>query len=196
LATDPIDPSRGRPVDQAAAAAMEEAMKKNAFDVLRHLTPDQLIPANPQSEVIKGSALPPSGWMHAPAHFEVYAAADKRLTKAAEMAGIMVTKVDKVLAFLVQGTKIVVIKATHKNDPAGIPVNRYAGSSSAWINLITLLSEPGLTVPTGYREQYEVAFVPEGSPLWPGLAIDLGSPKDHRREYKRKAGPSPDHETP
>jgi len=191
LATDPVDPFRGRSDDQAAREAMDRAMKevlnRNPFDVLRNLSPDQIIPANPKAEIIKGTANPAGGWLHSPGHFEGFAATDERLTNVSALAGMPVTQVEKVLAFLIKGTKIVVIKPTYSNDPTGIPVTRTAGASSVWINLITLLAEPRLTVPTGYRVRYEVAYVPEGSPLWPGICLDLDSPKERRRKSPKKA---------
>jgi len=92
---------------------------------------------------------------------------------------------------------VLVIQAASADDLTAIAVNRYIGSSSIWINLIDLLGEAGLMVKTGYRERYAAAFVPEGSPLWPGLVIDLSHSKQRRVEsgYKKKATPAEATET-
>ncbi|HYG57730.1 MAG TPA: hypothetical protein VD902_06645 [Symbiobacteriaceae bacterium] len=47
----------------------------------------------------------------------------------------------------------------------------------------------GLTIESGYKERFDVAYVPQGSPLWPGLVIDLSQPWDRRVDAKKK-GPN------
>jgi hypothetical protein len=59
-------------------------------------------------------------------------------------------------------------------------------ASAVFINLISLLGDAGETVETGYRERFEAAYVPKGSPLWPGLVIDLSQPKERRQEPTTK----------
>jgi hypothetical protein len=40
-------------------------------------------------------------------------------------------------------------------------------------------------VDSGYRELYEVNYVPKSSPLWPALMINLGDRRDRRLKPKR-----------
>ncbi|HEY3364663.1 MAG TPA: hypothetical protein VGK74_06390 [Symbiobacteriaceae bacterium] len=181
-----VNPGQVEEAIQAAAAAKEEILSKSTHDRLMGVTPEDIITQNTETEVIKGTAYPSGCWMHAPAHFELFAAADRRLTRVAGLAGLNVKKVEKVNPKLVKGTKLLVIQAASTNDLTAVPVNRYARQSSIWINFIDLLGDAGLTLETGYREWYDVAFVPEGSPLWPGLVIDLGQPKERRLEKKKK----------
>ena len=121
------------------------------------------------------------------ANLELFAACDRRLTKVVGWAGLNIKRVERVLPSLVRGTELLVIQAAATDDLTAFAVNRYTGSSSIWVNLIDLLSNAGLTVETGYRARYEVAYVPKGSPLWPGLVIDLSQSKERRVEsgYKK-----------
>ena len=138
--------------------------------------------------MIKGTAHRPGGWLHAPANLELFAACDRRLTRVAGWAGLNIKRVERVHPSLVRGTELLVIQAAATDDLTAVAVNRYTGSSSIWVNLINLLSNAGLTVETGYRARYVVAYVPKGSPLWPGLVIDLSQSKERRVEsgYKKK----------
>jgi hypothetical protein len=171
----------------AAVTAKEEILARSTVDALMNVRPEDLVEADPHSEVIKGSANRSGGWLHAPAHLALFAAADKRLTRVANQEGIMVKKVERVLPKLIKGTRLLVIKAAKTEDLSAIPVNRYGGSP-VFINLISLLGEAGETVETGYRERFEAAYVPKGSPLWPGLVIDLSQPKERRQEPTTKKG--------
>jgi hypothetical protein len=171
------------PADQvirAAVAAKEEILARSTVDALMNVRPEDLVEADPHSEVIKGPANRSGGWLHAPAHLALFAAADKRLTRVAHLDHIMVKKVERVLPKLIKGTRLLVIKAAQTEDLSAIPVNRY-GASPAFINLISLLGEAGETVETGYRERFEVAYIPKSSPLYPGLVIDLSQPKERRQ---------------
>ena len=103
----------------------------------------------------------PGGWLHAPTQLELFAAADRRLTRVAGLAGLHIKRVEKVLPILVRGTKLLNVQATATDDLTATPVNRYTGSSRIWMNLVDLLGEAGLTVETGYRERNEVAYVPQ-----------------------------------
>jgi hypothetical protein len=146
-------------------------------DALMNVRPEDVVDADPHAEVIKGSANRPGGWMHAPAYMELFAAVDKRLTRLAKLEGINVKRVERVLPKLIKGTRLLVIKAAKTEDLSAIPVNRYGGSA-VFINLMSLLGEAG--------ERFEVAYVPKGSPLWPGLVIDLSQPKERRQEPTTK----------
>lgn len=185
-----LDPALTEKIKQAAAAANEEVLSRTTLETLLHVSPEDLIERNPDREVIKGTAYHSGGWQHAPAQWELFAAADKRLTRVANWAGLNTKRVERVHARLVKGTKLLIIQAASPDDLTAFPVIRYGGSSSIWINLIELLSETGLTVETGYRERYDVAYVPKGSPLWPGLVIDLSQSQERRMEsgFKRKKG--------
>jgi len=181
---DPAPAEKGK-----APAAHPEVLSKRTLDLLLNLSPDDLIRLNPDPEVIKGRARRPGGWLHAPAHFELFAATNRRLTRVAEWANLHISRVDRVQVSLIKGTKLLIIQAALTEDLTAIVVNRYAGSSSIWINLIDLLAEAGLTVQTGYRERYEVAYVPKESLVWPGLVIDLGQSKERRVESGAKKKP-------
>lgn len=181
MAVDKAAEQRKADLVRQAAAIKEEVLSQDALSALLKVTADDLVGPNPESEVIKGGAHRSGGWLHAPAHLELFAAADRRLTRVANWAGMTVRQVERVHARMVRNTKLVVLQAASPDDLTAIPVNRY-DTSSAWINLIQLLGEAGLVVATGYREKYDVAFVPRGSALWPGLVIDLGQPLERRVE--------------
>lgn len=160
----------------------EEKLAPSLYDALVNGRPEDLIQANPAAEVLKGTMRYSCGWLHGPAHLELLAAADRRLTRVAELSGMVVRKVERVRACLLRGTKVVVIHPVGDTDRTGEPVRRYDGNSSAWINLFALLGENGLTVESGYKERYEVSYIPKNSPFWPGLAIDLGQVKERRKK--------------
>jgi len=185
-----LDPALVEQVKLAAAAAKEDVLSRRTLDALLNLSPADIIRRDPDSEVIKGNAHRPGGWLHAPANLELFAACDRRLTQVAGWATLNIKRVEKVTPVLVKGTKLLVIQAAATDDLTAVPVNRYAGTSSIWMNLVDLLSDAGLTVETGYRERFEVAYVPKGSLLWPGLVIDLSQSKERRVEsgYKKKKG--------
>jgi hypothetical protein len=176
----------------AVAAAKDVVLNKSALDALMNTKPEDLIAPDSDAEVIKGRAKRSGCWAHSPAMLDLFAAADKRLTRVANWAGMNVKRVEKVHARLIPGTKLVIIKAAPVEDLTAIPVNRYG--TAVTINLISLLAEHGLTVETGYRERYDVAYIPRESPHWPGLVIDLTDVKERRLESeskKEKGAPPP-----
>ena len=176
-------------IDQAAAQ-MEEILDQAILDVLNKTTPDQLIGVDPAKDLPKGTAYPASTWIHGPGHVELLAMADERLTRVANMklaeGEAQVNRVEKVIAKLVPGTKILTLRPAPAEDMTAVPVTRYEGQSGAWINLFALLKSANLTVDSGYREMYLVHYMPKSSPLWPALMIDLGARKDRRLEPSRK----------
>lgn len=179
-----FDPETVKRVMEAAAAAKNEVLHQSALDALMNTTPEELIAPEKDPEVIKGNARRSGCWLHAPALLNLFAAADKRLTRVARLDKIEVRRVERVRPRLVPGTKLVILKAAHAEDLSAIPVNRYGRAVT--VNLITLMSEHGLTVEPGYRERFEVAYIPEGSPHWPGLVFDLDDVKERRKESASK----------
>lgn len=178
------------PATAPAAAQMEEILDQTILDVLNRTTPDQLIGVDPTKDLPKGAAYPACTWVHGPGYVELLAMADERLTRVANMKRgpneAQVNQVDKVIAKLVPGTKILTLRPAPAEDMTAVPVTRYDGQSGAWINLFALLKSAGLTVDSGYREMYLVHYMPKSSPLWPALMIDLGARKDRRQEPTRK----------
>lgn len=170
--------------------ARREILPKSTIDALLNTRPEELISANREAEVIKGNANRSGCWITSPGKVEFFAAADRRLTRVAEWDTINVRQVEKVHAHLVPNSKLVIIKAARESDLTAIPVSRYG--SSAMFNLITLLAEHNLTVQTGYKERYDVAYVPRESPLWPALVIDLDDPQERRILPKRAAPVKPE----
>jgi hypothetical protein len=167
---------------EAAAAASDEVISKSLLDTVLNANPEDLITADPDPEVLKGSARRSGGWVHSPGHLEMFAAAHRRLVRVSNEQGIPGNHIGQVQAFIIPGTRILIIKGAHKNDLTAIPVSRYKGSSGAWINLFHLLAKVGLTVDTGYKEQYDIAYIPKASRLAPGLMIDLSDRKDRQLE--------------
>jgi hypothetical protein len=172
---------------------MEEILDQTVVDFLNNVTPDQLIGADSTQELQKGTAYPASAWLHGPGHLELLAMADQRLTRVenmkraneAEATQAQVHQVDKVIAKLVPGTKMLILRSAPAEDKTAVPVKRYKRGSSAWINLFKLLKTAKPTVDSGYRELYEVNYVPKSSPLWPALMINLGDRRDRRLKPKR-----------
>ena len=175
---------------EAVAAAKHEVLQKSALDALMNTKPEDLIGPDEDPEVIKGNARRSGCWVHSPAMVDLFAAADKRLTRVAAWADIKVKRVERVHARLVPGTKLVVLKGARADDLSALPVNR--NGTTVTINLITLLSENGLTIETGYRERFEIAYIPKESPLWPGLFFDLGDAKERRKASAKKAAAQTD----
>lgn len=174
----------------AAAAAKEEVLSKTTLEALINARPETLIAPNIDGEQRRGNANRSGGWLHSPAHLELFAVADQRLTRIATEGEVTRKKVERVHCRLIPGTKLVIIKPAAANDLTALPVTRYAKSSSAWINLISLLEGPGLAVETGYRERYDAAYIPEASPLAPGLVIDLSRTLERRTEPAKKSSKS------
>lgn len=187
-----LDPEMVKQVMEAVAAAKEEVLSRSTFEALINTRPEDLIAPDPDSEVIKGNARAPGGWIHSPAILDLFASADKRLTRVSDWMGMSVKRVEKVKPNLVRGTKLLILKPAKEGDLTAIPVVR--SGTSVTINLITLLGEHGLTVETGYRERFDIAYLPKESPLWPGLFLDLADVKERRRDSspKKAAGAQPD----
>ncbi|HEY3365777.1 MAG TPA: hypothetical protein VGK74_12040, partial [Symbiobacteriaceae bacterium] len=125
-------------------------------------------------------------WVHAPAVVQLSALAYTRLGNVAAMAGLKVKVVPKVQAKIIGKAKVLLLRAAADTDRTAYEVHRYTRSAGGWVNLFELLGSYGLTVETGYRERFDVLYVPKGSPLWPGLMIDLGAPTERRLEPKKK----------
>lgn len=180
----PLYPETIKRFMEAAAAAKEEVISKSALDALMNTQPEELIAPDAEGEVIKGKARPSGCWARSPALFEFCAAADKRLSLTGKWAGFEAKRIQKVQARLVPGARVVTIKPASVDDLTAIPVHRYG--SGATINLVSLLGQHELKVETGWRERYDVAFIPKGSPHWPGLFIDLNAVKERRKESEPK----------
>lgn len=182
----PTDPKKEDLLAAANAAPGSEVLTKTTADALLNIKPEDMIAPSPDAEVIKGNAYRSGGWLHSPAHLELFAAADKRLLRCAAQMGMPVNRIDRVKAILVRGTKLVVIRPAAEGDLSAIAVSRSPKSSAVMINLVQLLAPAGLTVQMGWRERFEAAYVPKGSPLWPGLVIDLSQPTERRQEPVKK----------
>ncbi|HYF77305.1 MAG TPA: hypothetical protein VD973_09245 [Symbiobacteriaceae bacterium] len=174
-----------------------EILDKATLDALNNADPSELIGPMPFEEAPKGTAYNSSGWLHSPAHLELLAVANSRLTRIANVGRdadeeVLAKQVDRVWARLIPGTMIVVIKASPARDLTAIPVTRYEGESSAWINLFPLLGPRRLTGDRGFRELFDILYVPKTSRLWPALFLDLSKPQDRRREPTRKKNEHPE----
>jgi len=168
MANDPTSPGRGQsPIQQAAAAAMQEVLSKTTLDALLNTSPAEVIKPTPEAETVKGSANRPGGWLYGPAQFGLFANADKRLTRLSAIEGRPLKQVEKVQPELIKGRTVLILRTAPAEDLTAIPVRRYPGQSGAWINLYSLPGPAGLTVQTGYRELYDIAWVPKESPFWP-----------------------------
>lgn len=176
--------AQAKPDKTQAPAQMEEILPQTITVALNNATPDQLIGATPGAEVIKGNTHGPVAWRHAPALLQFLATADRRLTKVARQSGINVPKVERLHAYLLKGTQLLILKPAPSTDTTAYEVKRFT-RSGAWVNLFPLLGETKYTIETGWKDRFDVAFIPETSPLWPGLIIDLNSPKERRSESKK-----------
>lgn len=179
-----LDPRVIEKVLKALAAAKEDVLNGKTMEALLKAKPEDLVGPDVEAEVLKGNANPAGGWIHSPAMMRFFAAADKRLTRVANWAGMPVKRVAKVHARLLRGTKLLIITPGNPEDLTAIPVNRRA--SAAMFNLLPLLGEAGLAVEKGYRELYDVSYVPKESSLWPALVIDLDQVKERRLEPTAK----------
>jgi len=174
----------------AGAAAKEEVLRATMLNALLNATENDLILPDPEAEILKGSANRASAWKHSPAMLEVNAATDRRLVVVGRLLGMTGNKVLRVHARVVKGTRIVTLRPADENDLTAIPVNRYAGNSSAWINLITLLGPLGLTEEPNYKVRFEIAYSPKASKLWPCLVFDLDQPLARRKTSKKAPIPA------
>jgi hypothetical protein len=176
-------------IRDAAAAAMEETISKSALEAVLNVDPKTLFTSEPDPDLRKGTAKGSKTWVHAPGQVELLALAASRLVKVSNQQGIPGNRIEKVQAYVIPGSKVLVIKGAPATDLTAITIRRRKKSSSVWINCFTALAKAGLTVDTGYMELYNVAYLPNNSPLWPGLLIDFGSRLDRQVEPppKKKA---------
>jgi len=170
----------------AATAPLSETVSKNMADLLLKAKEADLKGPAHDLEIAKGNAKPPTAWVTAPAKLELSALADRRLSKIASWAGTPVKLVARVHARIVGESKVLLLKPAPDSDRTATPVARYEGNSGAQLNLYDLLASHGLTIATGYRERFDVFYVPQGSALWPGLVIDLGVVKERRAVRGKK----------
>lgn len=175
---------------QAGEAAMKRVLGQSTKEILKNVTLADLIAPNAKSDAVKGNANEPGGWLHAPANLELFASADRGLTTVGNLDNIPGKQMERAMAWLVPGTHLLILKGAKAKDLSALPVNRWASASGAWINLFTLLADAGLTVETGWRERYDIAYVEEDSPLYPALVMDLSQPVERRAEpvSKKKSG--------
>ncbi|HWI50621.1 MAG TPA: hypothetical protein VNT01_00590, partial [Symbiobacteriaceae bacterium] len=164
-------------VELQAPAAMEEVIDSSFADLLKNAKPEDLVGTTPDAEVRKTTALPSNCLIYSPGNLQMLSVAYGRLVRT---AGPQVKHVNRVNAHFVKGTKILVIQPAPDTDLTAYEVKRY-DSSSAWINLSDLLLEYKLAVETGWKERYAVAYIPKGSPLGKGVAIDLGAVKERSK---------------
>jgi len=192
-------PESGRGADDAMkkafAAAMRETLDEADTQALLSVRPEDRIKPDSLAEKYSANTNPSSGWMHARARLEIMAVADQRLTRIANYMEIPGDLVERVHAELIKGTKLVVVKPALPNDFSALAVTR-PGGSSAWVNLIDLLSPVNLTVKTGYKKLYTMNYVPEGSPYYPALVINLAKVLDTKRFSASKTSTKPTEPVP
>lgn len=172
-------------VQAEAAPTTDEVLDQDLYDALMNATPEDLIAPDPTAEAPKGNTLPSTGWLHSPARLELLATADDRLARVAELIDPHFGRVERVHVRLLKGSKRIILTPARANDLSALPVKRYETNAGAWVNLFTLLGPKKMTEETGYKARYDVALIPEGSPLGKGLVIDLGKRKERRKESKK-----------
>ncbi|MDB4897902.1 MAG: hypothetical protein JWN15_4164 [Firmicutes bacterium] len=164
------------------AAAAQQSVEQAKHNALSHVTEDDLIWNDPETEVVKGNQYHSDLWVHGPANIELMASAYKMLLKTNKS---LTNQVAKVRVARVRDTKYIIIKPTSPTDPNGIEVKQY--QSSAWINAITVLGPAKLTVRTGYRERFVVENAPDDFPGAPCLLVHLGKRVERLFEGSKKA---------
>ncbi|HWI63623.1 MAG TPA: hypothetical protein VNT75_17450 [Symbiobacteriaceae bacterium] len=169
--------------EEIAAAALQEVIDQSLADRLVQIRPEGLIGTTPGAEVRKTTARSSSCWLFSPGRLDLLSVAYGRLVRC---AGANVRHVERVTARLVRGTKLLIIQPAPDTDLTAYEVRRYNGNSPATINLSGLLMEHKLAVEPGWKERFDVAFIPKGSPLGQGLVIDLGAVKERSRASKKK----------
>lgn len=170
-------------IEKIAAAALDEIIDPSVADLLKKVRPEDLVGTTPDAEVPKTTALPPTAWLESPGGLKLLAAAYTRLVRS---AGPGVKHVLRVHAHFVKGTKLLVIRPAADNDLTAYEVRRYRSSAGAAVNLSRLLLEHKTAVETGWKERFEVAYIPKGSPLGAGLFINLDAVKERTRTSKKK----------
>jgi hypothetical protein len=138
--------------------------------------PDDLVLNSHDREIVKTNQTRSHVTLYSPAMLQVLSLAYGRLLKVGEMRGMNTELILKLRAALRKSTKQVYILPTDEDDIDGIPINGYGygDGSAVWINLISLLGDTKLQVPTGYRDRFQAAIVdkPE-SPVGPALMFNL-----------------------
>lgn len=188
------DRSAPAEVIQAGEIAKEDTLAKHLVDILMNTDPAHLIRPTATAERVKGNSYRTGCWGHAPAMFQFFANTDRRLTRVARMAGINVTRVERIHASLIPYTRLILIQAAPLEDLSATRVTRY--NNCSWANLFDLLAEANLTLETGYKTRFDVAYVPKGSKLWPGLLIDLDQPLERKVETSGKKKKTTNSEAP
>lgn len=169
-----------------APAVIDTQLPKKLADLLSGVTEKDLRGPDPTAETLKGNTTTPGVWVHSPAVFKLSALATRRLIKVARMSGMGDTQVTRVHARLVGDSNTVLIRPADPLDVTAYEVAYYPGASGGVINLYTLLGPARCTVETGYRQRHDVHLIPKGSPLWPGLLVDMDEPKDRKLEPVKK----------
>lgn len=174
-------PPAGNQVQQPSVIASREVLHQHIIDAFMNVNPATLIKPKLETEAVKGNAKPAGGWLHSPAHWQFYAAVEKRLIQCAKLDRKQMTRIERVHISLIPGTQLMTIKAADSQDMTAIAVTRPSGSGF-WVNAFNLLGDAELTVEPGFRQRYTAHNIPQGSPLWPGLFIDISQPLERRTE--------------
>lgn len=189
----PLSPEKAKAnvagVRAAADKAMNEVIHQSLADLLMNATESDLVGKDVDVEVRKGNTVPAAVWIGAPAQWRFSALSYRRLLKVAEWMGMQVKELNGIQAQVIGNSKVVLIRPAMENDRTAYPLGRYKGSSGAAVNLAELLGAHGLFVETGYREKFDVYYVPRESALWPGLVVDLGQPKARVKEKVKQEEP-------
>jgi hypothetical protein len=192
----PMTPAEQQKIRDIAAATMKETISKSALDAVLNVDMSNLITAEPDPDLAKGKTNGPTCSAHAPGNVELFAVSGRRFVKVANDQGIPGNRIERAQAFVIGGSKILVLKGAPATDLTAIEVKHYKNSPSLWIDCFNVLAKAGLTVETGWQEIYNVVYLPKESPLWPGLMIDFGDrqarlvdPVPKKKSKKKKSEP-------
>jgi hypothetical protein len=172
----PDAPAPAQPSLQAAAAAAMAGTVWNAqsIPVPPQFDPDDLVLNSHDREIVKGNQTRSHVSLYSPAMLQLLSLAYQRLLKVGEMRGMKTDLLLKVRAALRKSTRQVYIWPVDEDDPEGIPINNYDKGSAVWINLISLIGDTKLQVPTGYRDRYQATIArKDESPVGPALMFSL-----------------------
>jgi hypothetical protein len=171
--------SREDAAKEVAAAAQEAGQKAmesvNQQHSMAHLTMDDLQANDPNAEYVKGNEKESGGWYHAPAHLEIFKAAQKRLNRLAKLRRMNVKRVTRLRAFMIKNSTTVLLVPAEDDDLAAIEMKWY-GATSAWVNLITLLGPEELTLSPGVKQLFHLEYAPKDGPAGLCLMFDLSNP--------------------
>lgn len=191
-------PETGSPPDAltqqiaAALAKFKETIPHSTAHRLLSAKRDQLHHPEESAELRKGNMLIAGVWVHGPGEKHLTALSDDRLTALAKAKKIKLVKgrVARVHAFFV-GDDLLIIYPADPTDLTATEVKRY-DSGDVVINLSNALIAAGVSVDTGWKEFRPLVFIPEGSDLWPGLAIDFSlEPLERKPVLKAKDEEAP-----